>query len=78
MLAELPFNAIAQQFEGQPVTMKINVGYIFEVEKHLTRWFEVSANKKAEKYFKKKGVAWDYTKYPINIDRIINYYKKDK
>lgn len=25
MLAELPFNAIAQQFEGQPVTMKIKV-----------------------------------------------------
>lgn len=28
------------------------------VQKHMTKWFEMSANKKARDYFKKRGKDW--------------------
>ncbi|MBR5350539.1 MAG: hypothetical protein IK124_04805 [Prevotella sp.] len=54
----------------------LHVDEVFSVDKHLTRWFEVNANQKAEKYFRKKGIPWKYEEYPVNIDRIIDYYYK--
>ena len=61
-------------FEHRP--RLIHVDEVFSVDKHLTRWFEVNANQKAEKYFRTKGIPWKYEEYPVNIDRIIDYYYK--
>ena len=55
----------------------LHVDEVFSIDKHLTRWFEVNANQKAEKYFRKKGIPWKYEEYPVNIDRIIGYYYKN-
>ncbi|MBQ6194329.1 MAG: VCBS repeat-containing protein [Prevotella sp.] len=49
----------------------------FVVSKHMTHWFEISANRKAAKYFSGRGVVWDYKKYPLNISKILSYFQYD-
>ena len=49
----------------------------FWTSKHMTHWFEISANRKAAKYFSGRGVVWDYKKYPLNISKILSYFQYD-
>lgn len=43
------------------------------VKKHMTKWFEMSANKKARDYFKKRGKDWGDEAFPISISKILYY-----
>ena len=47
----------------------------FETSKHITHWYELSANRKAHTYFSRRGMNWDYKQYPLYINKIL-YYKK--
>lgn len=49
---------------------------ICKVKKHMTKWFEMSANKKARDYFKKRGKDWGNEAYPISISKILFYYQR--
>ncbi len=46
---------------------------VFIVKKHMTKWFEMSANKKARDYFKKRGKDWGDETFPISISKILYY-----